>query len=587
MMDPVLVEVLGNRIASIVNEQQAALIRIAFSTVVRESEDLACGVFDSRGWMIAQSLSGTPGHINAMATGVRHFLEAYPPAALEPEDVLVTNDPWQTSGQINDLTVVTPVFAGGQAIAYFANTCHAADIGGRILSAEAREVYEEGLRIPIMKLFRAGAVNEDLVSIVRANVRTPAETIGDLYAQASCNEVGARQLLELVREFGLESVDPLADEIISRAERAMRAAIAVLPDGTYRHEGWSDGFEEPILLAVAVTISGDELTIDFDGSSPQSSRGVNLVLNYTHAYASFAAKAALAPDVPHNEGSFRPVHVTAPRGSVLNCLEPAPVGSRHLIGHLLPGVIFGALAQVMPGRLIATGADSTWLTIWRGTGRDGRPFSQTLFQTGGTGARASKDGLTTTGFPSGVAGVPAEVIETLTPLVQHRRELRIDSGGAGRFRGGLGQTAEMGSRGRGPWTVSALVDRTRYPASGLEGGLEGAAGGLSLSSGAPAAPKTVISLEEGVRVRFDLPGGGGYGPPLERDVELVLSDVVEGYVSIEQARLSYGVAVEYLGTPERLVRMPDLYSIDAEETARLRAEPADGRPTSDNLKCDD
>jgi N-methylhydantoinase B len=570
-MDPILVEVLANRLGSIVNEQQAALIRIAFSTVVRESEDLACGVFDSRGNMIAQSITGTPGHINAMATGVRHFLDAYPPAKLEPGDVLVTNDPWQTSGQINDLTVVTPVFRGECPIAYFANTCHAADIGGRVLSAEAREVYEEGLRIPILKLFRAGLLNEDLLAIVRANVRTPRETIGDLHAQSACNDVGARRLLELVDEFGLDTVDPLSDEIISRSERAMRDAISALPDGTYRNEGLGDGFDEPIRIAVAITVAGDELTIDFAGSSPQSPRGINLVLNYTHAYSSFAAKAALAPEVPHNEGSFRPVKVTAPSGSVLNCVEPAPVGSRHLIGHLLPGVILGALAQAMPGRLMATGADATWLTIWRGTGPDARPFSLTLFQSGGTGARASKDGLTTTGFPSGVAGVPAEVIETLTPLIQYRRDLRTDSGGAGRFRGGLGQTAEMGSGGSGRWSVSALVDRLHHPAPGIEGGLNGATGEFSLSSGGPAQPKTVISLEEGVRVRTSLPGGGGYGNPHERDVQSVLADVVDGYVSVEKARELYGVEVRYIGDPQRVVRPPGLYRVDEAETQRLRA----------------
>jgi N-methylhydantoinase B len=353
----------------------------------------------------------------------------------------------------------------------------------------------------------------------------------------------------------------------------MRAAIDSLPDGTYRHEGWSDGFDDPIRLAVAVTIAGDELTIDFDGSSPQSPRGINVVLNYTHAYASFAAKAALAPEVPHNEGSFRPVHVTAPSGSVLNCIDPAPVGSRHLIGHLLPGVIFGALAQAMPARLIATGADSTWLTIWRGQDRAARPFSLTLFQSGGMGARATKDGLTTTGFPSGVAGVPAEVIETLTPLVQRRRELRTDSGGAGRFRGGLGQTTEMASLGSGTWSVSALVDRTRIAAGGLEGGLEGSVGMLSLSTGDAIAPKKVTSLEEGVRVRLDLPGGGGYGDPRERDVERVLADVVAGYVSIEAALELYAVVVEYVGPPDRLVRTPDLYRLDAAETARRRGRP--------------
>jgi N-methylhydantoinase B len=570
-MDPILVEVLANRLLSIVNEQQAALIRTAFSTVVRESEDLACGVFDSRGDMVAQSLTGTPGHINAMATGVRHFLTAFPPETLRAGDVLLTNDPWQTSGQINDITVVTPVFRRDRAIAFFANTCHAADIGGKILSAESREVFEEGLRIPIMRLFDAGEHNEALLTIVRANVRTPDETVGDLYAQSACNDVGARSLETLVEEFGLDSIDPLADEIIRRSEQAMRDAIGALPDGVYEHEGWSDGFDEPIRLAVRVTVDGDGLEIDFAGSSPQSRYGINLVLNYTHAYASFAAKAALAPDVPHNEGSFRPVRVLAPPGSILNCLEPAPVGTRHLIGHLLPGVIFGALSPALPDRLIAAGSDAAWLTIWRGADRDERPFSLTLFQSGGTGARATKDGLTTTGFPSGVAGVPAEVIETLTPLVQHRRELRTDSGGAGRFRGGLGQLTEMGCLGSGPWTVSTLIDRTRFPAPGLDGGGSGSAGELSLESGGPAKPKTVLQVAEDDRVRLALPGGGGCGHPYERDPGHVLADVVDGYVSIESARDDYGVAVEYVGPEDRLVRTPELYRIDEEETAFRRS----------------
>jgi N-methylhydantoinase B len=573
-MDPILVEVIANRLVSIVNEQQAALVRTAFSTVVRESEDLACGVFDARGRMVAQSLTGTPGHINAMATGVRHFLAAYPPESLVPGDVLLTNDPWQTSGQINDITVVTPVFARGKVVAFFANTCHTADIGGRILSAESSEVFEEGLRLPIMKLFSAGEPNRDLLQIVRANVRTPDETVGDLYAQSACNDVGARSLLHLLEEFDLDSIETPSDEIVSRSEQAMRAAISELPDGTYAHESSSDGFDEPVRLAVAVTIAGDELTIDFAGSSPQSRYGINLVLNYTHAYSTFAAKAALAPDVPHNDGSFRPVRVTAPPGSILNCLEPAPVGTRHLIGHLLPGVIFGALAPIIPERLIVTGADATWLSIWRGASEAGRPFSLTVFQSGGTGARASKDGLNTTGFPSGVAGVPAEVIETLTPLVQHRREIRTDSGGAGRFRGGLGQSTETSCRSGRPWSVSALIDRTRIAADGFEGGGPGALGAIALASGDPVQPKSVVRVQPDDRVRLTLPGGGGYGDPRLRDPKHVLADVVDGYVSPESARRDYGVAVDYVGPPDRIVRTADLYRIDVDETRRLRGEPA-------------
>src|SRR5262245_14219362 len=376
-LDPITLEVLWNRLLSVANEQQVALMRTAFSTIVRESQDLACGVFDTRGQMIAQSLTGTPGHINPMATGARHFLAAYPPQSLRPGDVLITNDPWMTAGQVNDFTVLTPVFRGEAIVGYFANCCHAADVGGHVLSADAHEVYEEGLRVPITKLFDCGEPNHELIKIIRANVRTPDETVGDLYAQASCNAVGARSLNQMMDEFDLASIDPLADAIIARSERAMRDAISALPNGRYEHEVWSDGFEEPICIHVAVTIADEEIAIDFAGSSPQSRRGINVVLNYTHGYASFAMKAAISPDVPHNEGAFRPVHVSAPRGSILNCVEPAAVGARHLVGHFLPSAIFGALAQALPGRLLAGGADPIWLSVWRGAWqRSDAPFME-------------------------------------------------------------------------------------------------------------------------------------------------------------------------------------------------------------------
>ncbi len=575
-IDPIVLEVLWNRLLSVVNEQQVALMRTAFSTIVRESQDLACGVFDTRGWMIAQSLTGTPGHINAMATGVRHFLAAYPAETLRPGDVLLTNDPWMTAGQINDITIVTPVFRGERIVGYFANTCHSPDIGGRILSAEAREVYEEGLRIPIMKLFDRGQINRELIALLRANVRTPDETVGDLYAQTACNDVGARSLLRFMDEFGLESVDPLADEIIGRSERAMREAIRQVPNGVYEHETWSDGFEEPIRIKVTVTVEDEDIFIDFAGSSPQSRRGINVVFNYTHAYASFAMKAAISPDVPHNEGAFRPVHVSAPRGSILNCEEPAAVASRHLIGHFLPGVIFGALAKAMPGRLMAGGAEPIWISIWRGRRRGTRePFTFSIFQCGGAGARAIKDGLSTTGFPSGVAGVPAEVIETLSPLVQYRRELRTDSGGPGRYRGGLGQWTEVGCLTDEPWSVSAMIDRTRFPGQGLEGGKPGALGEFILSDGTRPHPKSVVPLEPGMRVQLNGPGGGGYGDPFQRSPELVLDDVVNGYVSLEAAEQEYGVAIQYVGDPNQLVRLPDQYRIDWPATERLRARRGD------------
>jgi N-methylhydantoinase B len=566
-IDPVTLEVIWNRLLSVANEQQDTLMRTAFSTIVRESQDLACGMFDTKGRMIAQSVSGTPGHINAMATSMRHFLAAYPAETLTAGDVLMTNDPWMTAGQINDITITTPIFKNGRIVALFANTCHSADIGGRILSAEAREVYEEGLRIPIMKLFDRGEPNKVLLQIVRSNVRQPDEVVGDFYAQAACNDTGGRALLEMMDEFGLESIDPVAEEIVRRSEAAVRAEIRKLPNGEWRSETWSDGFEEPVVIRCSVRIAGDEISIDFAGSSPQSTRGINVVLNYTHAYASFAVKAAIYPDVPHNEGSFRPVHVTAPPGSILNALDPAPVASRQAVGHFVPSAIFAALAGALPGRLMAPSADPIWLSVWRGQNPS---FTMTIFQVGGAGARPTKDGLSAVGFPSGVAGVPAEVIESLSPVVMRRRQLWTDSGGAGTWRGGLGQLTEFTRRDDGRWSVSCIVDRTKYQAPGLLGAKPGAAGKLVLDDGTCPNPKAMIELKSNQVVCLNTPGGGGYGDPLRRDPELVRRDVIAGYVSPEAAAADYGVVVRFTGNHEELVRLPEQWVIDQEATAALR-----------------
>ena len=567
VIDPVTLEVIWNRFLSVANEQQDALIRTAFSTIVRESQDLACGMFDTKGRMISQSISGTPGHINAMATSMKHFLAAFPPDRLAPGDVLITNDPWQTAGQINDITITTPIFKNGKLVALFANTCHSADIGGRILSAEAREVFEEGLRIPIMKLFDRGEPNKILMQIVRTNVRQPDEVIGDFYAQTSCNETGGRALLEMMDEFNLESIDDIAEEIIRRSEAAVRAEIAKLPSGEWSSETWSDGFEEPILVRCTVKVAGEEIFIDFTGSSPQSTRGINVVLNYTHAYASFAIKAAICPDVPHNEGSFRPVHVSAPEGSILNALDPAPVASRQVIGHFIPSAIFAAMSGALPGRLMAPGADPIWLSVWRG---QNPPFTLTVFQVGGTGARPSKDGLNAVGFPSGVAGVPAEVIESLSPVVLKRRELRADSGGPGTWRGGLGQLTEFTRRGEGKWSVSSIADRTEYPAPGLLGGKSGAPGEVTTEDGKKLHAKALKDLTKGEVIHVNLPGGGGYGDPFKRDPEKVLWDVIEGYVTPQDAEKNYGVAVAYRGQADELVKLPNEWFVDKARTSELR-----------------
>lgn len=570
VIDPVTLEILWSRILAVTNEQQAALIRTAFSTVVRESQDLACGVFDTQGNMLAQSETGTPGHINAMATCMRHFMAVYPPASLEPGDVLITNDPWMTAGQINDVTLVTPIFRHGRIVAYFTNTCHMVDIGGRILSAEAREVYEEGLYIPITKLFFGSQPNEELFKIIRGNVRTPNEVEGDLHAMVTCNDVGGRRLLEFMDEFGLESIDPLARQIIDRSERAMRAAIAELPDGEYENEIWSDGYEEPVVLKAKVTVRGDELFVDHTGSSPQSRYGINVVLNYTHAYTSFAVKCAISPDVPHNEGAFRPVHVTAPPGTILNAQHPAPVAARHLVGHFLPNLVFGALAQAIPERLMADGAASLWITMFRGQRLTGDPFTFMLFQCGGTGARPTKDGLNNVGFPSGVGGVPAEMMENLTDLVMRRREIRPDSGGPGRFRGGCGQFTTFGSRASTPWYMSGMYDRLQFAAKGLLGGQSGATGSFTVSDGRQPNPKELLELASDHVVDSALPGGGGYFDPLTRDPPAVLDDVVNGYVTLESAARDYGVVIRCHKRPDELITVPEHFEIDLVATERTR-----------------
>lgn len=573
-VDPVLVGLVANRLHSMLAEQQTALVNTAFSPVVRECLDLACAVFDSRGRMAGQSTGGTPGHINAMATGMQHIVAAYPPDDLAEGDVLITNDPWMTAGQVNDLTVATPVFRGGRVVAWFASCCHSPDIGGRILSAAATEVYEEGLRLPIVKLLHRGSPDPLLEQIIRANVRTPDETIGDIYAQVAGNQVGARGLLRLMDEFGLDDVDPVAAEIMRRSETALREALTAVPDGEYGATMDADGFgDETLRLQVLVRVHGDSMTVDYAGSSPQSAYGVNVVLNYTRAYTSFAVKAALAPEVPHNAGSFRPVEVTAARGSVLNCIEPAPVASRHLVGHFLPSLLFEALRPALGGGLPAASADALWMTVWRGAHEaDGPLFTLTTFGAGGSGGRPQQDGLTTTGFPTGVRAAPTEVVETLTPLVHRRREIRADSGGAGLHRGGLGQTLQVGSRGSGPWSVNANIDRVVNAAPGALGGGAGARGTFVRAADDVDLPrKQLVRLDAADDVRLAFPGGGGYGDPYTRPMEEVLDDVVNGYVSIDSAREDYGVVVDYVGRPDALVRPPRLYRVDVAATQEQRS----------------
>jgi len=538
-LDPITLEILWTRLITVANEQAAALMRTSFTPIVRESGDLSAALFDARGRMLAQAVTGTPGHINSLATSMTHFLRAFPPQTLKPGDVLVTNDPWMTSGQLNDLSVVTPAFRGRKLVGFFGNTCHAVDIGGRGLSADASEVYEEGLRIPLTKLHDAGRPNQQLIDIIAANVRAPEEVLGDLHAQIAGNQVGADRLVEYLREFKLDDLDQLGAEIRCRSEQAMRDSIAALPDGRYEKVIHTDGLDDPVTIVCAVEIRGDQILVDYAGSSPQSGRGMNVVLNYTAAYTSYALKCVVSPEIPHNDGSFQPITVTAPEGSILNARPPAAVAARHIIGHFLPHAVFGALTDIVPDRVVAEGSGNIWLTTVRGRGED--RFVAVFFAAGGMGARPGKDGLSATSFPSGIATTPVEVVESTSPLVIRRKQLRRDSGGPGRCRGGLGQTIEIEVRTGEPYVVSVLSDRMRFAAEGYLGGGQGATAAFRTSNGGRRNPKISQMLPAGTTFTLELPGGGGFHDPRERAPRDVAEDLAEGLISARSAASDYGL----------------------------------------------
>jgi N-methylhydantoinase B len=545
MLDPLTLEVFWSRLISVVNEQAAALVRTSFSPPVAEAGDLSACVFDARGYLLAQAVTGTPGHINSMANCLHHFLAAFPRDTIRPGDVWVTNDPWKTSGHLLDLTVVTPVFHRGNLVAFFGNICHVADIGGRVFSADARELYEEGLFIPITRLFQEGKPNEELFRIIQANIRAPSEVTAELYSMTAANDVGAARLGEFLDEQSLESIEPLADEIIARSDVAMRRAITSLPPGSYDNSAMTDGYDEPIRLQVRVDVAGDSIHVDFAGTSPESRRGINVVLNYTHAYATFALKALLAPDVPNNEGSFRSLTVSAPEGCILNCRRPAPVAARHILGHFLPALIFGALADVVPNRTMAEGSANLWNTQFHGFNADGSRFNLLFFNAGGTGARTGLDGLSSTAFPSGISGTPVEIIENRSPLVVLEKSLRENSGGPGEQRGGLGHRLVItGVRASQPYSFSPFFDRLQFPARGLRGGKPGAAGSYFLRHADGTVerpnPKATVYPEPSTELWIELPGGGGLGDPHARSADRVREDVEAGLVSAAQAQSEYG-----------------------------------------------
>jgi len=512
-------QVIWDRLVAIVEEQAQALIRTAFSTTVREAGDLSAGVFDLSGRMLAQAVTGTPGHVNAMAASVGFFLDKYPIGTMRDGDVYLTNDPWHGTGHLFDFTVVTPVFRGGAPVALFASTVHVVDIGGSGFGPDAGQVFEEGLCIPILPLFRAGAADEAVLEIVRANVREPVQVVGDLYSLAACNSVGGKRLIELMDELGLNDLEGIGDRIIEASRAAMLAEIAKLPAGTYRNEMTVDGYDHPVTYRAAMEVSADGISVDFTGTSPMSAFGINSPITYTQAYTSFGIRCVVGNEIPNNAGSLGAIRVSAPEGCILNAPRPAAVNIRHVTGQMLPDVVLGCLEQARPGIAPAEGASSLWNPMLSGgrgiTGAqdygDATPFSVTIFHCGGTGGRPGKPGLSATSFPSGVRNTPVEITESVAPLVFRRKELRPGSGGAGRWRGGDGQVIEIAHAEGAPFAVFALFDRIEHPARGRNGGADGAPGKIYLSSGGPLAGKGKQVIPGGDALVLELPGGGGLG----------------------------------------------------------------------------
>ena len=549
-----------DRLIAIVEEQAQTLIRTAFSNTVREAGDLSAGVFDLSGRMVAQAVTGTPGHVNAMAASVSHFIAKYPLEQMEEGDAYITNDPWLATGHLHDFTVVTPAFRDGAIVALFASTCHVVDVGGLGFGPDGRQVFEEGIYLPIMPLAKRGKMNQTLLEIVRANVREPLLLEGDFFSLAACNETGVRRLLEMIVEFGLSEIDSLSNLILSRSRNAMLEDIRKLPFGVYRNSMRIDGYENEVDLVAQVTIGSDGIDVDFSGTSLISEYGINVPLPYTQAYASFGVRCLVGPTVPNNAGSLGPIRVTAPEGSILNAPSPCAVAARHAIGQMLPDVMLGCLDQVVPGLAPAEGTSCLWnFVLYGGHGISGggfanaTPFTVTMFHNGGTGARPSKDGLSATSYPSGVRNTPVEINESIAPVRVWRKEYRIDSGGAGKFRGGLGQVMEISNAEGAPFALSSMFDRVKHAPRGRAGGLSGACGTVGLKSGRilPAKGRTQIPANE--HLVLEMPGGGGHGIPSSRETKHIEADLRDELITRAHAEQDYGVSVSSDGSVTRSV----------------------------------
>lgn len=569
-MDAISLEIHWARAIAIANEMMETLIRTSFSTVIRVNRDCSSAIFDENGRMIAQPSHSAPGHIGCMPGVMRRILEEYPADSIHDGDVFITNDPWIGAGHSPDIYIGAPIFRSGRRIAFAVTVAHHIDIGGRVGPTDSQDVFEEGLLIPLSKLYQAGKPNEQLFRIIQANVRLPHIVLGDFDAQMAANRVGAERLLEMADDFGLPGFAEMTDAITAATEKAMRAAIEELPDGTYRIEKaleLKDENDRPVVVKAEIDVKGGAISVDYSGTSSQVRRPINCVLNYAMSYTVLAFKMALLPDLPYNEGTQLPIRVRAPEGCVLNPRRPAAVWRRAILGMELPDIIFDAIACAVPDKVIAgSGSTPMWLWLLSGWRPERKRF---VFQThfmGGLGARYAKDGLSTAAFPYNMTDSPVEVIENSCPIVIHRRKLLRDSAGAGRFRGGLGQEVAFSPAPSrlghidGALTASFSAGHLKNGPVGVNGGRPGAPAMVTLNGAPLENLLTTVSLEEKDTLTVRLPGGGGYHPPEQRNPEAVRNDVLEGLVSVEAARSIYRVALR--GSE---------YEVDAPATESLRA----------------
>ncbi len=542
-------QVMWNRLISVVEEQAQALVRTAFSTSVREAGDLSAGVYNEQGDMLAQAVTGTPGHVNAMADAVGHFIRRIGRDNMFDGDVYITNDPWEGTGHLHDITVVTPSFYKEQLIGFFACTAHIVDIGGRGFGADANSVYEEGLYIPIMKFAERGTVDQTLVRIIRGNVREPDQLVGDVHALETCNEVGHRRLIDMLTEFDLDDLDGISRFIMENSREATLARINALKTGTADGHMRIDGYSDIIDLKVKLSIERDRIICDWDGTSGLDKKGINVPLVYTKAYTCYALKCAIAPDIPNNAASLAPFEITAPENSIVNAVHPAPVALRHVIGHMVPDTVYDALDKLLPDTVPAEGAGSlcNFQVSLRPRTDEEAPEdavrSEVLtFNSGGSGARPTLDGMNATAFPSGVMTMPVEATEQVGPIVIWRKELRQDSGGGGQYRGGLGQHMEVGAWQGHEFDIQAMFDRVDHPARGRRGGKAGAPTTIAQDDGTAMQGKGKQFVPHGRKVVMAFPGGAGYGEPALRDKERVCHDLANGYISRESAIDTYGLS---------------------------------------------